>query len=130
RQARLGDGVHGGGYQRDIELDGAGEAGMQTDVARHYIGITRQQQDIVEREGFLIDSEHGLCRRAGPGRRPIISVPRQPVNRNRGDDAANTKVTMPPWLSSRTPSKSPLPLARYSASRRSTAARASCSKPI
>jgi hypothetical protein len=40
-EARLGDGVHGGGHEREIELDGLGEAGAQVDFAREDFRISR-----------------------------------------------------------------------------------------
>jgi hypothetical protein len=49
----LGDGVHGGGDQRDVEGDGAGEAADSHDLARMHRGVSRHQEDIVEGEARL-----------------------------------------------------------------------------
>src|SRR5207237_546706 len=48
---RLGDGVHGGGDERNVEGKLAGEAGAGVDVARMDARVPRQQQHVVEREG-------------------------------------------------------------------------------
>ena len=39
RQTRFGDGVHGGGHQREIQFDGASQPGFQTDFARQDRGM-------------------------------------------------------------------------------------------
>ena len=48
RHARLGDGVHGGGDDRDVERDGAGDAGADIDFGRQHIRKAGLQQHVVE----------------------------------------------------------------------------------
>ena len=50
---RLGDGVHGGGDQRDVERDRAGEAGDGGNLARVDRGVPRQEEHVVEGEPEL-----------------------------------------------------------------------------
>ena len=59
RQTPFGNGIHGRGKQRQIESDVARQAGGQADIARQDPGMCRDEQDIVERQGFLQNS-HGL----------------------------------------------------------------------
>ena len=65
-QARLGDGVHGGGQDGQAEADGAGELGAEVDFAGKDRGAGRNQQDVVESQGFFEDS-HGAFYRGGGG---------------------------------------------------------------
>ena len=58
RQMRLCDGVHRSGQQRDVQGDVAGQLGAQADIARQDVGMRREQQYIVEGEGFL-GNTHG-----------------------------------------------------------------------
>ena len=60
RQARLGDGVHRSGQQRNVQGDVAGKLGAQTDIARQDVGMRRKQQYIVEGEGFLSNTHGNL----------------------------------------------------------------------
>ncbi|MGX0984954.1 hypothetical protein AB7M67_006063 [Bradyrhizobium japonicum] len=52
RHAGFGDRVHGGGHDRDVERNGAGDAGADVDLARHDVRQARLQQHVVERKGF------------------------------------------------------------------------------
>ena len=52
RHARLGDGVHRRGDDRNIERDGAGDAGADIDVARQHIRKAGFEKHVVERVGF------------------------------------------------------------------------------
>ena len=63
-QARLGDGVHGCGQQRNVQLDATGQAGLEADVLGQDFGVTGDEQDVVEGECFLADTQHG----GAPGR--------------------------------------------------------------
>ena len=58
REARFGDRVHGGGQDRQIETDRAGELRAQIGVARQEIGVRRDQEHVVEGECFL-ENTHG-----------------------------------------------------------------------
>ncbi len=85
RQLGLGDGVHRGAHDRDGERDAAREAGAGLDLARMDLREARDQQDIVEREGFGTHLRgprhsvaHGRCglpgaspRRAAVAARPL-----------------------------------------------------------
>ena len=59
-EARLGDGVHGGRQQRQIEADAAGELGGEVDLARQNFRVGRDQQDVIEGEGFFEDAHAQL----------------------------------------------------------------------
>src|SRR6266540_1770201 len=48
---RLGDGIHRGGDDRDVEWNGASEAAGDGDVARMYRRVTGHEQDVVKGEG-------------------------------------------------------------------------------
>ena len=50
RHLRFGDGVHGGGDERDVERDTASEATGGEDVARMNARMPGNEQDVVERE--------------------------------------------------------------------------------
>ncbi|MNF57888.1 hypothetical protein D3C84_394290 [compost metagenome] len=43
RQTGLGDGVHGSGEQRNIQLDTTSQASLETDILRQNIGVTRNK---------------------------------------------------------------------------------------
>jgi len=57
-QAGLGDGIHGGGGQGNVELQIARDARRQIDVFRQHLGIVRHQRNVVKSEGF-VDQTHG-----------------------------------------------------------------------
>ena len=71
-QTRLGDGVHGSGQQRDVQFDAAGQAGLQADVLGQYLGVTGDEQDVVESECFLADAQHGRAPERENKKRGII----------------------------------------------------------
>ena len=50
RETRLGDGVHGGRDDRDVQADLARQARAQVDLAGMDFGVGRKQQDVVERQ--------------------------------------------------------------------------------
>ena len=52
-QACFGDGIHRRGEQRDVERDGAGEAGGETDFAWNDGRVSRNEQNVVEGQRFL-----------------------------------------------------------------------------
>ncbi len=58
REARFGDRVHGGGQDRQIQADRAGELRAEVGVARQEIGVCRDQEHVVEGECFL-ENAHG-----------------------------------------------------------------------
>ncbi|MNG93633.1 hypothetical protein D3C79_526060 [compost metagenome] len=64
-QARFGHGIHGGGNQRNVQLDATGQTGLETDFIGQYLGIARYKEDIVEGQGFLADTQHRGGSRAG-----------------------------------------------------------------
>ncbi len=67
----LGDGVHGGGDERDVEGDGAGEATDGRDFARVHRRVSRHEEHVVEREARLgADDGHGRLGGVGRGVRP------------------------------------------------------------
>ena len=51
-QARLGDGVHGGGHERGGEGDFRGQAGLGAGLAGNDVRVGGYQQHVVERERF------------------------------------------------------------------------------
>jgi hypothetical protein len=51
-QPRLGDGVHGGGHERQVQLDVAGEFRREGRVLGQDLGVRWHQQHIVEGERF------------------------------------------------------------------------------
>ncbi len=57
-QTRFGHRIHGGGQQRRIQVDVAGQLRAQANVAWQNIGISRNEQNVVEGKGFL-DNAHG-----------------------------------------------------------------------
>ncbi len=65
---RLGDLVHGGGHQRDVDLDVAGDAGRGVHLVRQHLGRAGQQQHVVVGEpeepeflGELLGHSVGVC---------------------------------------------------------------------
>ncbi|MCY1413763.1 hypothetical protein D9M71_292000 [compost metagenome] len=64
-EAGFGHGVHRGGHQRDIQFDATGQSGFQAHVLRQDFRITGDQEDVVESEGFLADTQHGGGSQAG-----------------------------------------------------------------
>src|SRR5690606_1778510 len=64
-QASFGDGIHGCGNQGDIQLDPTGQAGFETDILRQDLGISGDQENIIECQGFLADTQHGGGSQAG-----------------------------------------------------------------
>jgi hypothetical protein len=57
-QAGLGDGIHCGGNQRNIERDAARQAGLQIDLVGQDKRMGGNQQNVVKREGFFNNSQH------------------------------------------------------------------------
>src|SRR6185295_19121535 len=56
----LGDGVHGGGNERNVERDRAGEAAGDGDVAGMHRRVTGHEQDVVKGEGDVgSEGSHG-----------------------------------------------------------------------
>src|SRR5256886_5136941 len=51
RHLRLGDGIHGGGDNRDVQRNGASEAAGDGDVAGMHRRVTGHEQDVVKGEG-------------------------------------------------------------------------------
>ena len=51
-QGGLRDGVHGGGQQRDVEADLAGQAGADVGLFWKHPGFRRDQEDVVETKAF------------------------------------------------------------------------------
>ena len=70
-QAGFGDGVHGSGNQRNVQLDFAGQAGLEADILRQNLGISgiRRTSSKV-RASWLIRSMAGLP--GGKRKRGII----------------------------------------------------------
>jgi len=64
RQARFGYRVHRGGQQRNIETDGTREPGGQAYIAGQDGGVGRNQQNIVEGQGFLDHSHLAFPRKS------------------------------------------------------------------
>ncbi len=60
-EPRLGDGVHGGREDRNIERDFCRQPRAEIDFAGQHLRVAGLQEDIVERQGFLGDA-HGLFR--------------------------------------------------------------------
>jgi hypothetical protein len=59
REAMFGHGIHRGRNERQIEPDGARQPGREFHLHRQDLGASRHQQDVVEGERFLEDTEHG-----------------------------------------------------------------------
>ena len=59
-EARFGDGVHGGGGERDVELELAGELRGGVDFGGQDGGFAREEEDVVEGESFVDGTvDHG-----------------------------------------------------------------------
>ena len=58
-EPRLGDGVHRGGDERDVQADGARELRLEVDLARQNLRVGGHQQDVVEGECFVDDAHSG-----------------------------------------------------------------------
>ena len=80
RQARFRHRVHGGGKQRDVQLDGAGEAGFEADFAGEDGRVGGYEEDVVERERFL-DDAHASQAFAAKGNYTDTPRPGQPSAR-------------------------------------------------
>ena len=52
RHVRLGHRVHGGADDRNIQPDVARDLGLRVGVRGHDFGMRRQEQNVVECEGF------------------------------------------------------------------------------
>jgi hypothetical protein len=46
--SRLGDGVHRGAYEREVQLDLARETCLRVDVLRKYVTVCGYQENVVE----------------------------------------------------------------------------------
>src|SRR5206468_5653922 len=53
REARVGDGIHRGGEDRDVEADLVGEPRLGRDPCREDVAAGRDQEDVVEGQTFL-----------------------------------------------------------------------------
>ena len=62
REAVLGDRVHGGRHDRQVQADGAGELRGEADFVRQHFGVGRHEQDVIEGEGFLENAQHVATR--------------------------------------------------------------------
>lgn len=81
-QAGFGHGIHRGGYQRDVQFDAAGQASFQTHVLGQDFGITGDQKDVVESQGFLTDSQHGGRSQTGKMEARHYTQPRASAQRS------------------------------------------------
>jgi len=50
--AGLGDRVHGGADERDVELDPTGQPCAGVDVLREHVAVGGEKEDVVERQRF------------------------------------------------------------------------------
>jgi hypothetical protein len=85
RHSRLGDSIHRGGDDRDIERNGAGDAGADIGLGGQDVRETRFQKHVVERVGFA-DTLKSLHRRhrqllSAAVRRNMITDERRPRRR-------------------------------------------------
>ena len=71
-QAGFGDGIHCRRNKGNVQLDFAGQAGLEADILRQDLGISRDQENIIESQGFLADTQHGGGSQAGKRKRGII----------------------------------------------------------
>ena len=55
RHPRLGHCVHGGRHERHLNGDVAGDARSGADLARDYVGLGGDQQDVVERQAEVAE---------------------------------------------------------------------------
>ena len=53
REAAFGYGVHGGGHERDVKGDVAGQLRAQADITGKNCGMGWHQEDVIERQGPL-----------------------------------------------------------------------------
>ena len=75
-EARFGDRVHGGGDQRNAELDRLGEAGAGIDLGGKDFGGAGHQQHIVEGQGFADGLVGGMLPCAPSwSAEPVAAVP-------------------------------------------------------
>ena len=51
-EARLGDGVHGGAEQRNIQSDIASDSCLRAHLGRNHFTVGRDKQNVVEGKGF------------------------------------------------------------------------------
>ena len=51
-EARLGDGVHGGGHQRSVQRDVARELGLRADLGGNDLGVGGHEEDVVKGQRF------------------------------------------------------------------------------
>ena len=56
RHSVLGDGVHRGADQRDIQLNVVGELRFKFHVCGHYVGSLGNEEYVVERQAFFYNS--------------------------------------------------------------------------
>ena len=59
---RLGDCVHGGADDGNIQADVAGELRLRVGVSRHNVGAGRQQQNVIKSEGLGNGKMNHNCR--------------------------------------------------------------------
>ena len=59
RQARLGNRVHRGGQQRQVQCDFLGERSFERDIAGEDLGMGRDEQNVVERIAFFDNTHFG-----------------------------------------------------------------------
>ncbi len=119
-EARLGDGVHGGGHQRGVERDALGELGLGADLGGDYVGVGRDEQYIVEGEGFGDRAcDHGsvyCCIGRGVGARRRLRIIRAGLGHER------TRREYPRWSEScRDPRAEGYPTCRTAEGRRTPA---------
>ena len=62
REPRLGDGVHGGRDDRDVQREGARELGLELNFARQELGVSGLEEDVVESERLVNDPHRELRR--------------------------------------------------------------------
>ena len=86
---RLGDGIHGGGNDRQAQRDFGGEPRLEVGGARQDFGMPRQEQDVVERQSFL-DDPALRCRHSQLPTAP--QAPDEKTAATRLSDARQTKV--------------------------------------
>ena len=76
---RLGDRVHGGAEERDVEPDATGQLGGDLGLARQEIRVCRHEQDVVEGEPFNQLGGHASPSRNAKG--PARKCRRSPFDR-------------------------------------------------
>ena len=65
----FGDRVHCSRDDRQVEADGAGQLRGEVDLAGQHLGISRDEQHVIEGECFLQDAHRGGCPSKANGRR-------------------------------------------------------------